>query len=64
MAFREKAQPVIGLERGVGIGGGWDGVVKKNLHTQYIHIHPHTYSVLRGYAYLRSGGPARGTQAS
>ena len=47
MAFREKVQPVIKLDRGVGIGGGWDGVVKKNLHAQYMHLHPYTYSVLR-----------------
>lgn len=45
--LREKVEPAIKLERGVGIGGGWDGVVKWNMHAQYMHIHPYTYSVLR-----------------
>ena len=44
---RERLEPVIKLERGVGIGGGWDGVVKWNMHAQYMHIHPYTYNVLR-----------------
>ncbi|MGC9051516.1 cobyrinate a,c-diamide synthase [Pyrobaculum sp.] len=44
--FREKPNLVIKLERGVGVGGGWDGVVKYNMHAQYLHIHPYTYNVL------------------
>jgi len=45
--LRERVSPAIKLERGVGIGGGWDGIVKYNMHAQYMHIHPYTYSVLR-----------------
>jgi len=47
LVLRERISPAIKLERGVGIGGGWDGIVKYNMHAQYMHIHPYTYSVLR-----------------
>jgi len=47
LVLREGISPVIRLERGVGIGGGWDGIAKYNMHAQYMHIHPYTYSVLR-----------------
>ncbi|MFN3804684.1 MAG: cobyrinate a,c-diamide synthase [Pyrobaculum sp.] len=47
IVMREKAPLAIRLERGVGVGGGLDGIVKKNMHAQYTHIHPYTYSVLR-----------------
>ncbi|ABL87360.1 cobyrinate a,c-diamide synthase / hydrogenobyrinic acid a,c-diamide synthase (glutamine-hydrolysing) [Pyrobaculum islandicum DSM 4184] len=45
--LREEVETAIRLERGVGIGGGRDGIVKGNMHAQYLHIHPYTYSVLR-----------------
>jgi len=45
--LREKVKTAIKLERGVGVGGGVDGIVKGNMHAQYLHIHPYTYSVLR-----------------
>lgn len=44
--LRERPALAIRLERGVGIGGGWDGIVKGNMHAQYLHIHPETYSAL------------------
>ncbi|MFN7106280.1 MAG: cobyrinate a,c-diamide synthase, partial [Pyrobaculum sp.] len=47
VVMREKAPLAIRLERGVGVGGGGDGIVKKNMHAQYTHIHPYTYSVLQ-----------------
>ncbi|ACB39287.1 cobyrinate a,c-diamide synthase [Pyrobaculum neutrophilum] len=47
IVLRERVETAIRLERGVGIGGGIDGVVKGNMHAQYLHIHPYTYSVLR-----------------
>ncbi|ABP50788.1 MAG: hydrogenobyrinic acid a,c-diamide synthase (glutamine-hydrolyzing) [Pyrobaculum arsenaticum] len=47
IALREKVRLAIRLERGVGVVGGWDGVVKGNMHAQYMHIHPQTYSVIR-----------------
>ncbi len=47
LILREGVQLSIKLDRGVGVGGGWDGIVKKNMHAQYLHIHPYTYSVLR-----------------
>ena len=47
LILRERVEPVIKLERGVGIGGGVDGIVKYNMHAQYLHIHPYTYNVLK-----------------
>jgi len=46
LVLKERLETAIKLERGVGIGGGLDGIVKGNLHAQYTHIHPYTYSVL------------------
>ena len=46
LVLREKVDAAIKLDRGVGIGGGLDGIVKGNMHAQYTHIHPHTYNVL------------------
>ncbi len=45
--LREKVKTAIKLERGVGVGGGVDGIVKGTMHAQYLHIHPYTYSVFR-----------------
>ncbi|CCC81083.1 cobyrinic acid a,c-diamide synthase [Thermoproteus tenax Kra 1] len=47
LVLRERVETAIRLERGVGIGGGRDGVVKGNMHAQYLHLHPYTYSALR-----------------
>ncbi len=46
LVLREKVDAAIKLERGVGIGGGLDGIVKGNMHAQYTHMNPHTYNVL------------------
>lgn len=43
---RDDVKLVIRLSRGVGIGNGFDGLVKNNLHAQYTHIHPYTYNVI------------------
>jgi len=56
LILREKVEAAIRLDRGVGIGGGLDGIVKNNMHAQYMHIHPYTYDVLTALCRRRRTG--------